>query len=229
MPPWLRLLPRPNADCLFPPSVNSILRRTSIRWRGQRRACSADPDWFISAIPLHSPCRIIRPRSPALAEAAVNLPSHTGTRAIERFSRICSFLTCAGGIQLSFHLPDHGLPHVDLELELMLERRLRGIDEGEIQLHLLHQGLHPLKIVPQRLNVSLANRGLRRLGRDGFFFRPGIGQTGAKRQEKNNGSGKAHGILLECGGHEGNRNKHEPLSFFLSKTNLLRRYPRPVL
>src|SRR5215472_685019 len=51
MPPWLRLLPRPNADCLFRPSVNSILRRTSIRWRGQRRDCSADPDWFISAIP----------------------------------------------------------------------------------------------------------------------------------------------------------------------------------
>src|SRR5215472_5723111 len=51
MPPWLRLLPRPNADCLFPPSVNSILRRTSIRWRGQRRDCSADTDSFIVQTP----------------------------------------------------------------------------------------------------------------------------------------------------------------------------------
>src|SRR5215472_12588985 len=148
MPPWLRLLPRPNAECLFPPSVNSILRRTSIRWRGQRRDSSADTDSFIVQTPF---CIRLAGGYPALTSR----PSRGGGEPTfshenpppERSSRVSSFLTCAGGTKLSFHLPDHGLPHIDLKSKLMLERRIRGIDESKIQLHLLNQGLHSLKVV----------------------------------------------------------------------------------
>src|SRR5258708_17005610 len=53
----------------------------------------------------------------------------------------------------SFHFGNHRFPHINLELELVLQRRLRGSRKCQVDLHLLHQGLHSRQVVAQRSRV----------------------------------------------------------------------------
>jgi hypothetical protein len=46
----------------------------------------------------------------------------------------------------SFHLLDDHLPCIHLEFKLVLERSLRGLDEGEVRPHLVQQGLQSLQV-----------------------------------------------------------------------------------
>jgi hypothetical protein len=57
----------------------------------------------------------------------------------------------SSGLQTSLHLIDHSPPHINLELELMLQWRLRGIHESQVLLHLLDQGFHSGQIIAECL------------------------------------------------------------------------------
>jgi hypothetical protein len=56
-------------------------------------------------------------------------------------------------VSSALHLVDHNIPHVDIELELMLQRRLGGIDKRQVGFHLAHQCPHSLDIVTQGLRI----------------------------------------------------------------------------
>src|SRR4051812_44580465 len=53
----------------------------------------------------------------------------------------------------SFHSHYLQLPHLDLQLELMLQRALSGGDKGQVRLHLLDESFHFLQFVASSRGV----------------------------------------------------------------------------
>src|SRR6185437_492863 len=138
MPPWLRMLPRPKTTLPCGPPT-ATLRRTSILWRFQRRPSGPLSAWIIKLGFERFPSADLG--LPALLIAAYC----NSNQSWEKQNRSLLSWACSL-VQPAVHLCDQRLPHLDLQLELVLERRLRGIHKSQICLHLLDQRLHACNV-----------------------------------------------------------------------------------